>query len=217
MTLYRSRSAAQPVLRLGLLLLAWAIFAGLLIAVVRYGGLPWDVPLLAFWHRHATPGQDKLAIFLTIIGNTGPMVGVGLLVGLLLLRRRQWHEAWVWVLSVGGAMLLTQIIKQLVARPRPALWVSIRPEHTFSFPSGHAMDTAAIATALGFLCWRHRAHWLVWGLAPLFSLAVGWARMYLGVHNPSDVLAGWSSAVGWVVGVQLLCWPAFRRPATLPD
>ena len=107
-------------------------------------------------------------------------------------------------------MLLTQVIKALVMRPRPVLWASIRPEHTYSFPSGHAMDTAALATALGFLLWQHRAAWPAQVVGPLFVLGVGWARMYLGVHYPSDVLAGWSGAVGWVVLVQGLAAPDFR-------
>ena len=181
---------------------AWATTSWLATAVVQAGGLPWDVPLLNYWHRHAAPALDKLAVFLTITGNTWPMVGTGLLVAGTLLVRRQRREAWVFVLSVGGSMLLTQVLKALVARPRPSLWTSIRPEHTFSFPSGHAMDTAAIATALGFLAWRYRAYRLTWLLAPLFALGVGWARVYLGVHNPSDVLAGWAAAVGWVLLVQ---------------
>jgi undecaprenyl-diphosphatase len=66
------------------------------------------------------------------------------------------------------------------------------------------MDTAALAAALFFITPPHRRGW--WALAPLFALSVGWARMYLGVHYPSDVLAGWSSAVGWVLLVQL--WAA---------
>ncbi|MFD2721762.1 phosphatase PAP2 family protein [Hymenobacter monticola] len=181
--------------------LAWAVFGGLAVAVVRAGGPGWDSPILLFWHRHATPALDALAVFLTIVGNTGPMVGAGVLVLLWLLRRRRWRPAVVWALSVGGSMLLTQVIKALVARPRPTLWLSLRPETTLSFPSGHAMDTAALATALFFLLpgrpWVGR-------LAALFALAVGWARMYLGVHNPSDVLAGWCAAVGWVLLVQLL-------------
>ncbi len=185
------------------LLLAWGVVGWLALAVLRSGGLPWDAPMLLFWHRHATPALDALAVFLTAIGNTWPMVGVGVLMLLALVWRRQWRAAAGWALSVGGSMLLTQVIKALVARPRPVLWVSIRPETTFSFPSGHAMDTAAIATALVFLSWRGRGHWLVGTLGLLFSLAVGWARMYLGVHNPSDVLAGWCAAVGWVLLVQL--------------
>ena len=191
-----------------------AVFGWLVGAVVWAGGLPWDAPLLEFWHHHATPALDKLAIFLTIIGNTGPMVGLGVLVWLGLLGRRQWRAAWVWFAAVGGSMVLTQIIKRLVARPRPALWASIRPEHTFSFPSGHAMDTAAIAAALVFLVWGSRRRGWVWALAPLFALAVGWARVYLGVHNPSDVLAGWAAAVAWVAAVQLV---AGRPAAPLPE
>ena len=199
------RRAAPPPWPLGLVLLgAWGVAGGLAVVVVSFGGPAWDAPVLAFWHRHATPTLDKLAVGLSIVGDTGPMVGLGLLVWLGLLRRRQGRPAWVFFASVGGSMLLTQLIKRLVARPRPALWVSIRPEHTFSFPSGHAMDTAAVAAALVFLYWPSRARGWVWGMAPLFALAVGWARMYLGVHNPSDVLAGWASAVGWVVLVQLL-------------
>ena len=187
--------------RWALLGLAWAVFGSLALSVVRAGGPGWDAPILLFWHRHATPALDALAVFLTIVGNTGPMVGLGVLVLLVLLRRRAWRRATIWTLSVGGSMLLTQVIKALVARPRPALWLSLRPETTLSFPSGHAMDTAALAAALIFLLpgrsWVGR-------LAALFALAVGWARMYLGVHNPSDVLAGWAAAVGWVLLVQLL-------------
>ncbi|GAB3850002.1 hypothetical protein GCM10028822_14770 [Hymenobacter terrigena] len=209
------RSVFSPPPQPGALGLIWVFatgIAGWLACAVAYaGGLPWDGPVLEFWHHHATPALDKIAVFLTIVGNTWPMVGLGVLVWLGLLARQQWRAAWVWFASVGGSMLLTQVIKPLVARPRPALWASIRPEHTFSFPSGHAMDTAAIATALVFLYWGNRQRSWVRTLALLFSLAVGWARMYLGVHNPSDVLAGWAAAVAWVVLVQLVA-QYIRRP-----
>ena len=206
---YSSRPAPAPPARLvgALLLLAAGVFGGLLLAVLRVGNIPWDISILEFWHRHATPALDRGAVLLTIVGNTWPMIGFGLLVFLGLLVRRRQRAAWVFFASVGGSMLLTQVIKPLVARPRPALWASIRPEHTLSFPSGHAMDTAAIAAALVFLVWGSRWRGWVWGLAPLFSLAVGWARIYLGVHNPSDVLAGWAAAVAWVAAVH---WVARR-------
>lgn len=200
------RPAAHPSPKLlgAVLVLAGSVFGALLGAVLRTGGLPWDAPVLEYWHRHATPGLDQLAVLLTIVGNTGPMIALGVLVLLGLLARRQRRAAGLWLAAVGGSMLLTQVIKPLVARPRPALWLSIRPEHTLSFPSGHAMDTAAIATALLFLCWGRRGRGWVGPVAALFSLAVGWARVYLGVHNPSDVLAGWAAAVAWVALVQLL-------------
>lgn len=210
-----SRFGAKPQPGAGALrwtvLLAGGVFVGLLVAVLRADGLAWDAPMLRYWHAHATPGLDKLAVFFTIVGNTGPMVGLALLVFLRLLRRGPRRAAWTWLAAVGGSMVVTQLIKRLVARPRPALWASLRPEHTFSFPSGHAMDTAAIAAALVLLSWNWPGRGWVRGLAPLFALAVGWARVYLGVHNPSDVLAGWAAALTWVAAVHLLAGPGPGR------
>jgi undecaprenyl-diphosphatase len=182
--------------------LAWGTFGSLAALVVSRGRAPFDNPLLLALHRHATPALDGLAEFLTIVGNTGPMIAAGVLTTAALARWGRRREAWLFALGVGGSMLLTQVIKRIAMRPRPDLWLSIRPEHTFSFPSGHAMDTAALAAALFFIMPLHRRGW--WALAPLFALGVGWARMYLGVHFPSDVLAGWSSGAGWVLLVQLV-------------
>lgn len=183
--------------------LAWGVFGTMAAFVAGCGSAPFDAPVLLWLHRHTTPWLDQVALELTRWGNTGPMITAGILTaaGLAKTSRR---NAWLFALGVGGSMLLTQVIKHVATRPRPALWLSLRPEHTFSFPSGHAMDTAALAAALFFTTPRHRRKW--WVLAPLFALSVGWARMYLGVHFPSDVLAGWSSAVGWVLLVQL--WAA---------
>jgi membrane-associated phospholipid phosphatase len=198
--------ATAPVQRrvgLGLLAAgAWSVFGSMATLVYRYRLAPFDEPVLHWLHRHATPALDWLALQLTTWGNTGPMIAAGVLSTVALVRTGRRRAAWLFVAGLGGSMLLTQMIKAVATRPRPALWLSLRPEHTFSFPSGHAMDTAAFAAALFFaLPPRWRGWWL---LAPLFALAVGWARMYLGVHYPSDVLAGWSSAVGWVLLVQLV-------------
>jgi len=190
--------------------LAWGVFGGMAALVLGRGAAPFDAPILLALHRHATPALDGLAVFFTIVGNTGPMVAAGVLIPAVLWRAGRRRAARLFVTGVGGSMLLTQVIKYAVARPRPALWVSLRPEHTLSFPSGHAMDTAALAAALFFVLPRHRR---AWALAPLFALAVGSARMYLGVHFPSDVLAGWSSAVGWVLLVQLVAGAALRPAA----
>ena len=177
--------------------LAWGTFGAMALCIAADGHAPFDAPVLQALHRHARPALDQAAVFLTIVGNTGPMIGAGVLAvgGLLAGGRRR--AAGLFALGLGGSMLLTQVIKHLANRPRPTLWVSLRPEHTYSFPSGHSMDTAALATALFFVLPRR---W--WPAFPLFALAVGWARMYLGVHFPSDVLAGWSAGAGWVLLVQ---------------
>ena len=188
--------------------LAWGVFGTMAALVAMRGSAPFDAPLLQALHRHATPTLDGLAVALSIVGDTIPMITVGVLTtaGLAYVGRRR--DAWLFAAGVGGSMLLTQVIKHLSTRPRPTLWISLRPEHTFSFPSGHAMDTAAVAAALFFVLPRHRR---AWALAPLFAFGVGWARMYLGVHFPSDVLAGWSSGAGWVLLVQLWASKAVSR------
>ena len=190
----RSRSLWLPAA------LAWGVFGSMAALVFGRGRVPFDEPILQGLHRYATPALDRVAVFFTIVGNTGPMIAAGVLTTAALAYLGRRRDAWLFALGVGGSMLLTQVIKHVATRPRPALWPSLRPEHTFSFPSGHAMDTAALAAALFFVLPRYRR---LWALAPLFALSVGWARMYLGVHFPSDVLAGWSSAVGWVLLVQL--------------
>ena len=197
-------------------MLPWLIFGLLAVTIETSGHFLGDRRVLSFLNQHASPGLDKLAIGFTNVGDTGPMMGLGLLIVLGLVRRKQRREALVFALAVGGSMLLTQVLKPLFARPRPDLWVSIKPVFTYSFPSGHAMDTAAVATAVGFLLWQFGARWPARVLGPLFVLGVGWSRMYLGVHFPSDVLAGWMSAGGWVVFVHLLFWPA-SRPLNQPQ
>ena len=117
------------------------------------------------------------------------MLAGTLLLGLLLVRR--YRAARFLALSVGGAGLLNLAAKLLLSRPRPALWVVRHPELSSSFPSGHAMAAAALATALGFLLWPTRCRWVAVSTGAGWALAMGWARMYLGVHYPSDVLAGW--------------------------
>ncbi|WP_201983274.1 phosphatase PAP2 family protein [Hymenobacter rubidus] len=193
------------------LVLPWVVFVNVAEDIWESGGFIGDKAILEFLHAHATPGLDRLALGFTAAGDPLPMsiAATVLTLGLAVWGTRS--QAWFFGPSVGGAMLLNLLVKVLFARPRPALWLSIKPAFYYSFPSGHAMGAAAVATALGFLLWQHRGHWLAWAAGPLFALGVGWSRMYLGVHFPSDVLAGWTGAVGWVAGLHLLFSPEFHE------
>lgn len=193
------------------LVVPWVIFLNVAEDIWESGGFVGDRQILEFVHRHATPGLDALALGLTAAGAPLPM---GVLAGLVVAGLAGWGRrapAWFFGLSVGGAMGLNLLVKMAFARPRPALWVSLKPAFYYSFPSGHAMGAAAVVTALGFVVWPYRGRWLVLVLGPLFALGVGWSRVYLGVHYPSDVLAGWAGAVGWVTGLHVLFSPEFHR------
>ena len=193
-----------PLLGLLGLMLPWLLFMRLAHEVWEGEGLPGDRRFLELLHAHRGSAQDAVAAWLSQAG--GP-VGASGLAGVAALglwmahRRRALH---FFSLAVGGAALLNLAAKYLLTRPRPALWEVLHPELSYSFPSGHAMAAAALAAALGFLLWPTRWRWPAVGLGAAWALGMGWARMYLGVHYPSDVLAGWLGSVGWVSGLYLV-------------
>lgn len=165
-------------------------------------GFWWDDALLNFLHHHASPARDALAIFFTRLGGPFSVMTVSMLIFVALLVRHRRFDALFWGLATGGAGVLNLAAKLFFGRERPKLWVSPAPEGTFSFPSGHAMGTMSLCVALVILLWPTRARRPALIFALIFVPIVGLTRMYLGVHYPSDILAGWAAALGWVVGVQ---------------
>lgn len=136
-------------------------------------------------------------------GSARVLVPFNIAVFLMLVLRHRRPAAMFWALAVVGAALLNFLAKQLFARVRPDLWVSILPETTFSFPSGHTMQSTAVAVALTILMWRTRARWATFLAGTCFAVLVGLSRVYLGVHYPSDILAGWCASLVWVIGTSL--------------
>ncbi|RFP64648.1 PAP2 family protein [Hymenobacter lapidiphilus] len=185
----------------------WLIFLNVAEDIWESGGFVGDQSILEWLHARQAPGPDQLALFFSRVGGTSIMTVVSLGIGGLLLWRRQWSAAWFFALAVGGAMALNIAAKLLFGRARPALWESIAPEGFYSFPSGHAMGSAALAAAVAFLVWHTPWRWPAVVLGTLFALGVGLSRMYLGVHFPSDVLAGWFCSVGWVASLYVLFSP----------
>jgi undecaprenyl-diphosphatase len=108
--------------------------------------------------------------------------------------------------SVIGGVLLSSILKLGIDRPRPDLVAHLVEVHTASFPSGHAMLSAVVYLTLGGLLSRvespRRIKIYVLSVAVMLTLLIGVSRVYLGVHWPTDVLAGWCAGATWAV----LCW-----------
>ena len=101
--------------------------------------------------------------------------------------------------------------KILFQRARPALWLSPAPEQDYSFPSGHAMLSVAIAGSLIALAWPTRLRWPALIGGTMSVVGIGLSRLYLGVHFPSDIMAGWCAALLWVTGVYLIVGTRERR------
>ena len=189
-----------------------ALFAMLAEDVWTEERFAFDDPILLYAHSHATPILDLGMLWVTRLGYAWGVVPVDIVVGIWLLVRHRWRDSAFFIVAVGGAALLNLSAKALFGRERPKLWPSIAPEHTFSFPSGHAMGSTALAVALIVLLWPTRWRYLSLIVGIVVILLVGASRIYLGVHYPSDILAGWLASLAWVVGTSGIVYRSFGRP-----
>ncbi|HVL69988.1 MAG TPA: phosphatase PAP2 family protein [Vicinamibacterales bacterium] len=152
-----------------------------------------------------TAAQDLTALGgATVLGLT-----VVAVVGFLMLQGRYRNAAFILVASVGG-WVLNNLLKELFARPRPSVVPHLRDVVTLSFPSGHALTSAVVFLTLGALLMRVAEKRIVkfycMAVAMTATLLVGATRVYLGVHYPTDVLAGWLIGFAWA----LFCWLVAR-------
>jgi len=209
--LFREHGGRFVLLFLCLLAPLW-LFVELADEVHELEAFYFDDPLLWRAHALAGPALDRFFVLMSAIGYQWGVVPVDIALTMALLIARRWREATFTGVSFAGSALLNLATKQFFQRDRPSLWESIAPEHTFSFPSGHAMGSATLAMVVLLLCWHTRFRWPVAALAGLFALTVGASRIYLGVHYPSDILGGWAAGVAWVSGVYLVLYRIRERP-----
>jgi undecaprenyl-diphosphatase len=199
--------------------LCWAGFLLLVWLVTTGGSAGFDKPGLLFWRTgvglvpKGPPFLLEGVRDLTSLGGVllRNLIALGAITALLFLRLRR--EAVLLALTVAGAWLVEGAIKSLVGRPRPEIVPHLTEAGGASFPSGHAFNSAvvyiAIALAFATLSARESVRLTVIGTAIVLSLVVAWSRVWLGVHFPSDVLAGWLGGAGWA----FLAAALLQRPA----
>ncbi|WP_348233825.1 phosphatase PAP2 family protein [Trichocoleus sp. DQ-U1] len=188
-----------------------------LVVLQNQGGLPWDETLLLAVHKIAQPQVDVFAATLTKFGVFWGVFPVATVISLVLLRLKKWRSLAYLLTTLLGSILINRTAKLLLHRVRPNLWESISPEFDYAFPSGHAMSSMTLIAALVILTWNSNWCWLVLAVGSVFVLAIGWTRIYLGVHFPSDILAGWMVSIAWSIGVSLLIQPHLTKPSTIPE
>jgi undecaprenyl-diphosphatase len=151
---------------------------------------------------------EEVARDVTALGSTAILTfATAAVAGYLVLSRRR-AAALLVLVAVAGGTLLSTLLKLGFERPRPDLVPHAVEVYTASFPSGHAMLSAVTWLTLGALLMRveprRRVKAYVLAMAVLTTLLVGASRIYLGVHWPTDVLAGWCIGAAWA----LICWLA---------
>jgi membrane-associated phospholipid phosphatase len=172
-------------------------FAALAEEIHEREPIPFDVSILTWAYEHHTPFLDNLFLFATSLGEPLSVVGAGLILVGALIYARRFRWAGALLAGVGGAALANVILKLIFARIRPDVFPALLRESGYSFPSGHAMVSAAFVITVIFILWRtrYRVPAIIVGL--FATPMIGISRVYIGVHYPSDVLAGWAVAAVW--------------------
>lgn len=154
---------------------------------------------------------ESFFIDLTALGGVAVLALVTLVVlGSLFIGHRS-HAIPLVIGAIGGGTLLNALLKLWFDRPRPTVVPHLVEVASSSFPSGHSMNSAIVYLTLGAVLARLvqplSMKLYILGVALLISFLVGISRVYLGVHYPSDVLAGWSLGLAWAVLWWLVaCW-----------
>jgi len=192
--------------RIGFLLAIMVIFWTPVVILAKIAGeiiekepIGFDIAILNWLHAHSNAFFDQFFLIVTELGGIIAVVLVTLFLTIYLwVYKKRRRAALTLAFGVGGAAAANIVLKALFQRERPSLWHPSVVETSFSFPSGHAMASAALIACLVVILWKTKYRWFaVIGGAIIVAL-VGLSRLYLGVHYPSDVLAGWCASIAWV-------------------
>lgn len=179
-------------------------FLALAAVIPADGPAPLDEELLRLARRAHGPALTAAVLALTRLGNAAVLIPIVAVCVLWLLRADRGEAVFV-LICAAGAGIGNQLLKLGFARPRPSIPAPLLDLDSFSFPSGHAMGTMGFALALGLVAHRRWPRAGRWVRVAVFAIvaAVGASRVYLGVHYPTDVLAGWALGAAWVLLVAL--------------
>jgi undecaprenyl-diphosphatase len=164
---------------------------------------------------------EELARDVTALGGTGVLAFLSIAVAGFLLLGRRARTVLLLMAAVGGGLIVSTLLKHGFSRPRPDLVPHGSYVYTSSFPSGHSMMAAITYLTLAVLLMRTQSRRSVKMylllLATMLTVCVGASRVYLGVHWPTDVLAGWTLGAAWAIGCWLVALWLQRRGVVEPE
>ncbi|WP_013322937.1 phosphatase PAP2 family protein [Gloeothece verrucosa] len=199
--------ASQP------LISVWAAVSllGIASSLLYVRGL--DKTILLLIQKLHTPLLDRIMLGLTFLGE--PVVILLICMGIIISPSRQWkrsQKATTLGIATLGGIGLNYWLKVLFGRIRPALWERLINVSHHSFPSGHAMMSMITYGLLGYLLGRQYPQWRrqIYTVSLILILGIGFSRLYLGVHWPTDVLAGYAVGLIWL-SICILAWEGWNE------
>jgi len=201
---------------------AIAIFAALASAVTAGFTQRFDEAVLQWFQAHRTDTLNLIMLEITTLGTGVVLVVIVLIASVFLWVTKHHWSVYVLLLGVLGAKLFNSLLKGTFARERPSIVEWATQVHSASFPSGHAMSSIVVYGSVAYLVSRlepsRRLKRVTYALSATIVILIGISRMYLGVHYPSDVIAGFLAGLGWIALVASLLtavrYFADRRPKT---
>jgi membrane-associated phospholipid phosphatase len=167
-------------------------------------------------HQHASPWLTALLSRITHLGDWPVILAGTCLLLLVCWYRKQQGLLFLVLVTMAGAGILDGTLKLAFHRPRPDPFIGPKPD-TWSFPSGHALVSLCFYGLIaGILSLRANHRWeraIIWTGASLLVAAIGLSRVYLGVHWPSDVAAGYAAGLIWMGAVRVLAGITAGRAA----
>ena len=186
-----------------------ALFARILVGAGAWSaGFEWENDLLVAWRADLPPALDLILLVLPWFGTNITLLPAVLLASVWLIRRRGRPELALHLMVVeAGSLTLTAILKGMFGRPRPELW-EWRGQYAWTaFPSGHAIAGVAVLFTVAMLLHHERGWTWPYAAAALLLVTNLYSRLYLGVHWPTDVIAGAMMGASWL----FVTWVAFQR------
>ncbi|HEX8249208.1 MAG TPA: phosphatase PAP2 family protein [Pyrinomonadaceae bacterium] len=213
----RFRALVGSILFLGLAGAVGSLFffAWLADEVLEGDAGAFDETLRLYVHGYAGETLTLLMRFMTMLGSTLflGVLGIGVLVIFVFKKRKR--AAVLLLLTMAGAVILNFALKVSFARARPVPFFETPLPASYSFPSGHSLYAVCFYGALAWLVAARienkSLRVLIWSLAALLCFLIGLSRIYLGVHYPSDVIAGYAAALVWILTVILTDFTLKKR------
>lgn len=167
-----------------------------------------DEQLRSIINQHSSPLLTSVMRVATYLGSTIFLLAILACATLALYFWMKWRDAaLILVITMAGALLLNTVLKLAFHRSRPDPFFGIVAPSSYSFPSGHALFSVCFYSTLAALINRRiknrSIRVVIWSVAALLIVLIGFSRIYLGVHYPSDVVAGYLAAIIWVMAVSM--------------
>ncbi len=203
------RLALGSILFLGMILAIASlfIFGWLADEMIEGDTRRFDDTVRAFVHDFATPVLTSVMQLASFLGSTLFLIIFGVIIVIALYLRKHHHGAILFTITTVGASVLLTLLKLAFRRARPEPFFDTILPVSYSFPSGHSLASfcfyGALAAILSARTDNLYLQILTWFSAAAMILLIGISRIYLGVHHPSDVVAGYIVGLIWVVTIAI--------------